>query len=110
MLARTEDQRQNCGVPAPKDKERRSLSSALPGQHEQFYVVGGNLHPDAPSYVRRQADDDLYDARSRGEFCYILTSRQMGKSSLIVRTGARLAQDGVRVATIDLRHRSESHA
>ncbi|MEO2005478.1 MAG: AAA-like domain-containing protein, partial [Candidatus Poribacteria bacterium] len=78
------------------------MSSALPGQHEQFYVVGGNLHPDAPSYVRRQADDDLYDALSRGEFCYILTSRQMGKSSLIVRTGARLAQDGVRVVTIDL--------
>jgi WD40 repeat protein len=78
------------------------VSSTSPDQHEQFYVVGGNLHPDAPSYVPRQADDDLYDALSRGEFCYILTSRQMGKSSLIVRTGMRLARDGVHVVTLDL--------
>ncbi len=78
------------------------MASIAPEQHEQFYVVGGNLRPDAPSYVPRQADDDLYDALSRGEFCYILTSRQMGKSSLIVRTGMRLAQDGVHVVTLDL--------
>jgi WD40 repeat protein len=78
------------------------VATAPPVPNEQFYVVGGNLHPDAPSYVRRQADDDLYDALGRGEFCYILTSRQMGKSSLIVRTATRLAQDGVRVVTIDL--------
>ena len=78
------------------------MAHAPPDRYEQFYVVGGNLHPDAPSYVRRHADDDLYDALSRGEFCYILTSRQMGKSSLIVRTGTRLAQDGVHVVTLDL--------
>ncbi len=78
------------------------MAHAPPDRHEPFYVVGGNLHPDAPSYVRRHADDAPYDALSRGEFCYILTSRQMGKSSLIVRTGTRLAQDGVHVVTLDL--------
>jgi WD40 repeat protein len=68
----------------------------------RFYVVGGNLHPDDPSYVERQADHDLYEGLRRGEFCYVLTARQMGKSSLMVRTAARLRADGVAVAVVDL--------
>lgn len=67
-----------------------------------FYVTGGTLRSDAPSYVARQADSDLYEGLSRGEFCYILTARQMGKSSLMVRTAARLREDGVAVAVLDL--------
>jgi AAA-like domain len=67
-----------------------------------FYVTGGTLQQDAPSYVERQADADLYASLLRGEFCYILTARQMGKSSLMARTAARLRQDGVTVATLDL--------
>jgi hypothetical protein len=47
-----------------------------------FYVTGGTLRHDAPSYVERQADKDLLDGLLKGEFCYVLTSRQMGKSSL----------------------------
>jgi WD40 repeat protein len=67
-----------------------------------FYVTGGTLRPDAPSYVERQADADLYDGLTRGEFCYVLTARQMGKSSLMARTAARLRQDGVAVVVLDL--------
>src|SRR5436309_4157265 len=67
-----------------------------------FYVTGGTLRSDAPSYVERQADRDLYDALLRSEFCYVLTSRQMGKSSLMNRTAARLREDGVQVAILDL--------
>jgi len=67
-----------------------------------FFVTGGTLRPDAPSYVERQADKDLYEGLLRGEFCYVLTSRQMGKSSLMVRTVIRLRQQGFSVAVMDL--------
>jgi WD40 repeat protein len=67
-----------------------------------FYVTGGSLSPSAPSYVERQADRDLYDTLKRGELCYVLDTRQVGKSSLMVRTAARLRSDGLRVASLDL--------
>ncbi|NJN23597.1 MAG: hypothetical protein HC810_03355, partial [Acaryochloridaceae cyanobacterium RL_2_7] len=37
-----------------------------------------------------------------GEFCYVLTSRQMGKSSLRVRTMQRLEQEGFICVAIDV--------
>jgi WD40 repeat protein len=67
-----------------------------------FYVIGGTLRRDAPSYIERQADQILYESLLQGKFCYVLTSRQMGKSSLMVRTAARLREDGAGVAVLDL--------
>jgi WD40 repeat protein len=68
-----------------------------------FYVVGGTVNPDSPSYVVRQADQELFDRVLAGEFCYVLTSRQMGKSSLMARTAKRLATEAhVHTAIVDL--------
>ncbi len=67
-----------------------------------FFVTGGTLQPGAPSYVEREADKGLFQNLGRGEFCYVLTSRQMGKSSLMLHTAQRLRQEGFTVAVLDL--------
>src|SRR5580700_3068762 len=67
-----------------------------------FYVTGGTLPADAPCYVTRRADEDLYTSLRNGDYAYVLNSRQMGKSSLCVRTIERIKQDGCRTAFLDL--------
>ncbi|MBF2048486.1 MAG: AAA-like domain-containing protein [Elainella sp. C42_A2020_010] len=66
------------------------------------YQVGGRLPVDAPSYVVRRADDELFSALRSGEFCYVLNCRQMGKSSLRAQVAKRLQGEGIVCATIDL--------
>lgn len=63
--------------------------------------AGGALGPDH-YYVRRSADDDIVRCLLRGEFCYVLGPRQIGKSSLRLRARQELEQQGVRCASIDL--------
>ena len=104
---------QSVSVPqSPEDEpinSQNSVSETLkdepinaPPAASYQYHVGGSLPINAPTYVEREADENLYDALKAGDFCYVLNSRQMGKSSLRVRTMQRLQAEGMACAVIDL--------
>jgi hypothetical protein len=59
--------------------------------------AGGALPPGA-LYIARAADDLLFDALAAGQHCHVLAPRQVGKTSLRIRTRRRLeaAPDGGR--------------
>jgi len=87
-------------IPEPgRDKD---LKITFTRPQPDFYVVGGTMKASAPSYVVRESDTQLLEGIRRNEFCYVLTSRQMGKSSLMVRTAAQLKEAGTRSVIIDL--------
>ena len=67
-----------------------------------FYVTGRAVPRDAACYVMRDADLDLHAALVRGEFCYVLTPRQTGKSSLLLRMIARLQEEGAKALHVDV--------
>ncbi len=66
------------------------------------YRVGGHLPIDSPSYVVRAADRQLYQGLIAGELCYVLNSRQMGKTSLRFRTMNLLQAADIACVAIDL--------
>lgn len=67
-----------------------------------FYQVGGTLPPEAVSYITRESDQKLLNYLQKGEFCYVLNSRQMGKSSLMVQVMNTLISQGFACTAIDL--------
>ncbi|BAT56986.1 WD-repeat protein (plasmid) [Nostoc sp. NIES-3756] len=67
-----------------------------------YYQVGGSLRYGHPTYVERQADQDIYEGLKNREFCYVLNSRQMGKSSLRVQAMKTLSREGVKCASVDI--------
>ncbi len=67
-----------------------------------IYTVGGTVQAGGGIYIPRQADDELLGLCRSGTFAYVLTPRQMGKSSLMVRTAQRLTDEGIRSVIVDL--------
>lgn len=69
-------------------------------QSNTFYTTGGTVITGI--YIERDADRLLFDNCLCGEFSAILTSRQMGKTSLMYRTREKLLKQNIHVTTIDL--------
>ena len=78
------------------------METGLPPDTKNLFQVGGSLPANTPIYVKRQADQDFYEGLKAGEFCYVLNSRQMGKSSLRVQTMQQLQADNIACTVIDL--------
>ncbi len=78
-------------------------------ESKRFFITGGTLSTDAPSYVRRPADDLLVDWVADGELCMVLAPRQMGKSSLMVNSLKHLREKGVCPVIVDLQSLGSYH-
>ena len=68
----------------------------------EFFSVGAPLHAVRAGYVRRRADDLLYEAVVAGRYAHVIAPDRTGKSSLIASTLARLEANGFQVAVLDL--------
>jgi WD40 repeat protein len=68
----------------------------------EFFSVGAPLHAVRAGYIRRKADDLLYDAVISGRYAHVLAPDRSGKSSLIAATAARLEHNGCKIAVLDL--------
>jgi formylglycine-generating enzyme required for sulfatase activity len=75
---------------------------AAPGEASLRLQVTGTLVPGRDVYVRRPEDEQLFELLRTGEYVNILSSRQVGKSSLVMRTAFRLRERGHRFAYVDL--------
>ena len=83
------------------DKQEQLSTKSGKGETE-FFTVGPPLHAIRAGYVRRSADDFLYDSIIAGHDAHVLAPARSGKTSLIAATSARLQNNGYKVATLDL--------
>ena len=66
----------------------------------RFQFTGSLLETSA--YLGREADRVLLSALEEGAYCHVLAPRQVGKSSLRMRSGRALEAGGVRAVQLDL--------
>ncbi len=68
----------------------------------EFFSVGTPLHAIRAGYVRRAADNVLYETVISGRYAHVIAPDRSGKSSLIAATAVRLENNGSKVAILDL--------
>lgn len=85
-----------------KPHEPGAAEMPTAAQAGEFFSVGSPLTPDRPSYIRRRADDVLLEAARGGRYAHVIAPARSGKSSLAAATQARLGEQGIQVAVLDL--------
>ena len=88
-----------------KDSEKKS--SPATDRTGEFFNVGAPLHAVRPGYVKRPADDLLFNTLLAGNYAHVIAPDRTGKTSLIAATTARLQNNGFKVAVLDLQQISE---
>lgn len=68
----------------------------------RIFTTGGTVQASGGVYIARPVDDEFLRLCQAGVYSYALTARQMGKSSLMVRTADELAKSGTRSVILDL--------
>jgi hypothetical protein len=89
--------------PPPDERNRTDATG-------EFFSVGTPLHAVRVGYVRRAADDVLFDTVNQSHYAHVLAPERSGKSSLVAATAARLEADGCKVAVLDLAQIGEREA
>lgn len=67
-----------------------------------FFVAAGPVQPDDLCYIERDSDAALCQSLQDQNFCYVLSQRSSGKSSLMARTIQMLRAQGQVAAVVDL--------
>ena len=64
--------------------------------------VKGPVNSRKEVYIARPSDDEVFDLLKAGEYCNVVSSRQMGKTSLIYRNESRRIDVGVQTCAMDV--------
>jgi len=79
---------------------------------KSIFQAGGYLPPDSPVYIERRADQEMLGYLLDGKYIVLIKSRQTGKTSLIFRLRAQLANRNYTLAYVDVegldRHNEEA--
>ena len=88
-------------------EEAENRPSTALDKAAEFFNVGSPLHAVRPGYIRRGADELLFDTLMTGHYAHVIAPDRTGKTSLIAATSARLQNNGFKVAVLDLDQISE---
>ena len=99
--------RTDTSIPQAMTEESEKKQAQAVDKTGEFFNVGAPLHAVRPGYVRRPADELLFDTLTSGNFAHVIAPDRTGKTSLIASTSARLQNNGFKVAVLDLEQISE---
>src|SRR5262245_62948985 len=80
-----------------------SVNNSIPAEnHNRLYTAGGPVQVGGGFYIERHADRVILDHCRAGEYVFVLSTRQVGKSSLMLRASQQLKVEGALPVIIDL--------